>query len=77
MPTVMRYVKYICSNEDCLAEDTDKLFSNETPVPVINCWKCHAGMKLSVEESLMRRKGMFLQVEEESRGKKNISRSSA
>jgi DNA-directed RNA polymerase subunit RPC12/RpoP len=53
----MREVKYVCAK--CGAEDTVAYFSHETTTPVINCWKCHAGMKKSIQESLQFNEGMF------------------
>ena len=51
------YAKYRCS---CGAEDTDKLFENERPALVVNCFKCHAGVGVPHEEQLHQKKGMIL-----------------
>ena len=54
----VRYAKYKC--EQCKAEDTDKIFSHEQPVPIINCWKCHAGLNIkNPAEQFAARKGMI------------------
>lgn len=61
---IMRYVRYRCT--ECNAEDTDKLFPGEQPVPAINCWNCHAGMKYkNTVEQAMAQVGMLMLPEEE------------
>lgn len=54
----MTYVKYVCYK--CEAVDTDKLFPNEAPAPMIDCWKCHAGQGKSRAEMFQSNIGMFL-----------------
>ena len=54
----MTYVKYKCS--ECGAEDTDKCFPGERPLPCLNCWSCHAGMNIkNIQEQVMAHVGMF------------------
>jgi hypothetical protein len=53
----MRYANYMCSK--CAAIDTDKLFPEEPVKPVINCWKCHAGFQVPIDQMLQARVGMF------------------
>lgn len=53
----IRYAKYKCTQ--CGAEDTDKVFDNESPVAVVNCWKCHAGLRVPIADQLEQRKGML------------------
>jgi len=58
----VKYVKYRCQNDDCSAEDTYKLFPGESAPPVLNCWKCHAGMSYKpdqLSEQLFARAGML------------------
>ena len=51
-------VKYRCAQ--CGAEDTDKRFAHESPLPVINCWKCKAGFRiLDLSEQMGTKMGMF------------------
>lgn len=53
----MREVKYVCSK--CHAEDTVRLFPHEAIPPAINCWKCHAGMNISLSDMIAHSTGMF------------------
>lgn len=50
-------VKYICNQ--CKAEDTVKVFPDETLPKVINCWKCRAGVGKEVSEMQLLKVGMF------------------
>lgn len=61
---IMRYVKYRCT--ECGAEDTDKLFPHEQPVPALSCWKCKAGRKYANPvEQAMAQVGMLMVPEDE------------
>lgn len=53
----MKEVEYKCAQ--CGATDRGRFFLSEVPMSVINCWKCHAGMKMPVNDMLARRVGMF------------------
>lgn len=66
---IMRYVRYRCEN--CGAEDTDKLFPHEQPVPALNCWNCHKGRQYpnAVEQS-MAQVGMLLVPDDEPKRKR-------
>lgn len=46
----VRKVYYRCSEEDCGAEDSDKLFEHENPVAIWVCWKCHKHSMTLVSE---------------------------
>jgi len=50
MSKIIKYVKYRCMNGSCDAEDTVKLFPGEATPPILNCWKCHAGMSYKTNE---------------------------
>lgn len=57
MPVDVTVVHYKCLN--CKAEDHDKLFFGESPVPALNCWNCGAGRKHpNAHEQLASRVGM-------------------
>lgn len=45
---------YVCTK--CKAKDTAR---DEHPPQVLNCWNCHAGQKMEIQEMLMKRVGMF------------------
>lgn len=53
----MTYITYICRK--CEKSDTVKLFAGETPPLALNCWNCHAGYQMSMEDMLQRGTGMF------------------
>ena len=55
----MREVGYKCSNPKCLATDKVRYFPNEQVLPVINCWKCHAGFQKTTADQLAFQVGMF------------------
>lgn len=73
MPTSVRYVKYVCANDDCKSEDTDKVFDHENPFPVLNCWNCKAGFapRMDIGEMLTRRVGMYPLLEKDNATKRN------
>jgi len=47
MPKIRR-VHYKCS--ECEAEDSDKLFEHENPIPFWVCWNCHKATMMLVSE---------------------------
>jgi hypothetical protein len=54
----IRTVEYKCAK--CGAKDSTRLASHEPTPPVLNCWSCHAGMKIpNIAECIQRRAGMF------------------
>jgi hypothetical protein len=57
----MHEVTYVCANSKCGVSDKLRLFPNE-PVPVaINCYRCHNGMGLKIDEMVIEQRGMFPQ----------------
>lgn len=53
----IRRIEYVCTK--CDEEDVVKLWPNE-PVPhVINCWNCHAGFKMAIQDMMVKGVGMF------------------
>lgn len=50
-------VKYVCTA--CGATDSPTFMEHERALPVINCWKCHAGQGKPVEYCLANSVGMF------------------
>lgn len=57
MAAEMDKVTYVCA--DCKAEDTMRVEKDVKEQAAINCWKCHAGHGLSVDQSVNTNKGMF------------------
>lgn len=57
----LRYVRYVCSNPSCGAEDQGKFYPEESIPPVINCWRCGAGRGMGVDDMIASRRGMFAQ----------------
>jgi len=54
-------VYYKCAQ--CGAEDRDDHLVDSQPAPAINCWKCHAGRNLDIQQQLISKKGMFPVIE--------------
>jgi len=50
-------VKYTCSK--CGAEDTVKLYPDESVPVTINCWKCRSGYGKDIAEMVATGAGMF------------------
>lgn len=50
-------LRYKCTQ--CEAVDEVAIFDNESFPQTINCWHCHAGYNLPVEQMMMAAKGMF------------------
>ena len=50
-------IKFICNK--CGAEDTVKLFEDESVPSAVNCWKCHAGFQKDINEMIATGSGMF------------------
>jgi len=44
----LRWIRYVCQNPKCGAEDTGRFFPNEQIPAGIICWKCHWGMGLGL-----------------------------
>ena len=68
---VMRYVKYVC--QECGAKDSDKLFSNESPLPYINCWNCHSGSGKNIDQMHSQGFGMKLVQEDNTVAEESLS----
>ena len=62
-----RTVTYRCTNENCGAEDHPVFFAHERILPMLNCWKCHAGFQRPIQECIEYRIGMFPVEEERAR----------
>lgn len=54
-----RSILYRCTNPNCKAEDHVRLFANEVPPVALNCWQCHAGMRMKAEDMRQRHIGML------------------
>lgn len=54
---VIRTVAYKCTN--CESVDRVSIFEHEAFPQTINCWNCHAGYNMPVEQMMMQGKGMF------------------
>jgi hypothetical protein len=50
-------VKFTCNK--CGADDTLKLFPDESIPATVNCWKCHAGFHKDIAEMISTGVGMF------------------
>ena len=55
MDKVIR-IEYTCMS--CGAEDALKMWPNEQPPAMINCWQCHAGSGVPADKMLMTGEGM-------------------
>lgn len=56
---VIRYTRYVCASSKCRAEDCYKTYEEEMIPEAINCWNCHAGLKVAPDVMVQRQLGMF------------------
>ena len=60
----IRTVHYKC--QECGAEDSERIFENESPQLAINCWSCHAGRKFqNPVDQYNAKEGMILVTDEQ------------
>lgn len=56
---LMKRTHYVCASSKCRAEDWYNTYEEETIPEAINCWSCHAGLKVDPNSMVQRRLGMF------------------
>jgi|ERR1700733_7587421 len=58
MESDWRTIKYVCTDRRCGATTHERIFGDHPPTPMLNCWKCHAGQGISMQDQLVQNKGM-------------------